>query len=117
MFPVSTSIGKKVKLAPNQHTSHLRVFYGAESMQLELLQRRADFDLLAALLVVLVRAPEERRPGGLTREVEKPLPSNHPRCDQLTPMQLNTIQSYATQCYGLLRDFTLDVLVRPLKDG
>ena len=33
------------------------VLYGAELMRLELLQRRADFDLLAALLVVLVRAP------------------------------------------------------------
>jgi hypothetical protein len=39
-----------------------------------------------------VSQPErERGAGGLTREVETPLPSNHPRCDQLMPLQLNTI--------------------------
>jgi hypothetical protein len=26
--------------------------------------------------------------GGLTREVERPLPSNHLRCDQMMPLQL-----------------------------
>jgi hypothetical protein len=27
----------------------------------------------------------EGGPGGLTREVETPLPSNHPECDQVAP--------------------------------
>ena len=38
---------------------------------------------------------EERGAGGLTRGVERPLPSNHPRCG---PFQLSTIPGAARQC-------------------
>jgi hypothetical protein len=40
------------------------------------------------------------RVGG-RREVETPLPSNHPRCNQLMPLHL-TIPCYAKQCNGCL---------------
>jgi hypothetical protein len=40
--------------------------------------------------------------GGLTREVETPLPSNRPRCDQVMPFQLSTIPCYTIECYGWL---------------
>ena len=40
-------------------------------------------------------ATPESGPGGLTREVETPLHSNHPRCGQMMPFQLNT-----TSCSG-----------------
>jgi hypothetical protein len=43
-------------------------------------------------------------PGGLTREVETPVPSNHPNATVMPtvmPFQLNTIyRAMATQCYG-----------------
>jgi hypothetical protein len=38
---------------------------------------------------------------GLTREVETPLPSNHPECDQGGVVTVsNTIPCNARQCYG-----------------
>jgi hypothetical protein len=42
-----------------------------------------------------------RERGPLTREaVEKPLPSNHPRCDHVKPFQLNTIPYLCATCFG-----------------
>ena len=37
---------------------------------------------------VLQRDTQREWTGGLTREVQRPLPSNHPRCDQAMPFQL-----------------------------
>ena len=56
---------------------------------------------MRALLQNMVRAAALQReresgPGGLTREVETPLPSNKPLpCDQLMPFQLNTLPCLA----------------------
>ena len=57
-------------------------------------------------------AQRERGPGGLTREAETPLPSNHPRGNQVIPFQLNTIPCYARQCYGRLGMSTLTLRTR-----
>ena len=86
-------------------------FYGVVSahVPLTVTEFMCDGSLRGALLrlqqeeqfVVRVRLPStvycerererESGPGGLTREVETPLPSSHPRCGQVMPLQLYSI--------------------------